>query len=222
MDALSNVNTRRGGIKPPDIGETAGINPEAESLPRGVSVRYVQAPGKRWFVLRATYGREIQAYRFITADGTDAYLPMHYVLKTVAGKESRIPEPLLPNLLFIYSTPEKADTYVKRTPELSFLSYYYDHFCIGEDGKNPPLTVGYDEMKNFIRLTSVESEHIRLVDAPQCHYKSGDTVEITAGDFQGIQGRVARVAGQQRVVVELSKLCLVATAYIPKAFLKKI
>ncbi len=222
MDALSDVNTRRGGTEPPDIGTTASIIPKGESLPKGVSVRYALAPGKQWFVLRATYGRESKAYDFITKDETEAYLPMHYVLKNINGKESRILEPLLPNLLFVYSTPEKVETYVKRTSELSFLSYYYDHFSTGEDRKNPPLTVGYDEMMNFIRVTSVENEHVTVVDARQCRYKSGDMVEITAGDFQGIQGRVARVAGQQRVVVELGGLCLVATAYIPSAFLKRI
>jgi transcription antitermination factor NusG len=74
-------------------------------------------------------------------------------------------------------------------------------------------------MLNFIKLTSVESEHIKLVEPEHCHYKSGDKVRIVEGDFAGVIGRVARIAGQQRVVVELNKLCMVATAYIPSAFL---
>ena len=45
---------------------------------------------------------------------------------------------------------------------------------------------------------------------------------ITEGDFKGIQGRVARIAGQQRVIVELFSGCLVATAYIPKEAMEKI
>lgn len=39
---------------------------------------------------------------------------------------------------------------------------------------------------------------------------------ITEGEFKDIRGRVARIAGQQRVVAELFDGCLVATAYIPK------
>ena len=39
---------------------------------------------------------------------------------------------------------------------------------------------------------------------------------ITEGEFKDIHGRVTRIAGQQRVVVELFDGCLVATAYIPK------
>lgn len=88
--------------------------------------------------------------------------------------------------------------------------------------KNPPLTVGYNEMMNFIRVTSLNNEHVRLVESQHCHYKSGDKVRIVDGDFAGVEGKVARVAGQQRVVIELPGVCLVATAYIPTAFIKPI
>ena len=54
------------------------------------------------------------------------------------------------------------------------------------------------------------------------HYKSGDIVKVIDGEFKGVTGRVARIAGQQRVVVEISGLCLVATAYIPTDFIKFI
>ena len=75
-------------------------------------------------------------------------------------------------------------------------------------------------MINFIKATSTDSEHVRIVTAEQCHYKSGDKVRVIAGDFKGVVGKVARIAGQQRIVVEISGLCLVATAYIPTDFIE--
>lgn len=39
------------------------------------------------------------------------------------------------------------------------------------------------------------------------------------GDFKGIHGRVARIAGQRRVIIELFDGCFVATAYIPESSL---
>lgn len=47
-------------------------------------------------------------------------------------------------------------------------------------------------------------------------------VKVIDGEFKGVTGRVARIAGQQRVVVEISGLCLVATAYIPNGFLETV
>ena len=90
------------------------------------------------------------------------------------------------------------------------------------NGKNPPLVIPYNAMINFIKATSTDSEHVRIVTAEQCHYKHGDKVRVIAGDFKGVVGKVARIAGQQRIVVEISGLCLVATAYIPTDFIEII
>ena len=75
-------------------------------------------------------------------------------------------------------------------------------------------------MTNFIKATSTDNEHVRMVSPEQCHYKSGEIVKVIDGEFNGVIGRVARIAGQQRVVVEITGLCLVATAYIPTDFIK--
>lgn len=186
----------------------------------GVSSNYVQKENHQWFVLRATYGRSEQAYEFITKKHIEAYIPKHHVLKETDGKKKRILEPLLPNLLFVYATETMILTCMKK---LSYLRFYRDKTQAPrlQDGKNPPLIINYQEMMNFIRLTSIDDEHIKIVDAQHCHYKSGDLVRITNGKFKGIVGRVARVGGQQTVVVEIEGLCLVATAYVPSAFLER-
>lgn len=75
-------------------------------------------------------------------------------------------------------------------------------------------------MTSFIKATSTESEHVRIVSPEQCKFKTGDTVKVIAGEFEGVVGKVARIAGQQRVVVEIEGLCMVATAYIPNGFLE--
>lgn len=223
MNTLSNVNPKKEGDTPSQhAGFTSDVFLKDRKIPDGVSVGYAPDPKKKWFVLRVTYGREFKAYNLITADGTEAYLPVRYVMKLCNGKKKRILASLLPNFLFVYATPEKVETYVKHTPELHFLTYYYNHFRVGESGKNPPLTVSYQDMMNFIRVTSIRNEHVRLVESQHCHYKSGDRVRIIDGDFAGIEGRVARVAGQQRVVIELPGVCLVATAYIPTAFIELV
>ena len=77
-------------------------------------------------------------------------------------------------------------------------------------------------MINFIKATSTDSDHVRIVSSDQCHYKSGDMVRVIAGEFKGVIGKVARIAGQQRVVVDITGLCLVATAYIPSDFIETI
>lgn len=185
-----------------------------------MSVKYVPAPDKRWYVFRASYGRENKAFDYIVADGTFVYIAKRYTHKSVNGKQKKVLETLIPNLLFVYSTEEKVEEYVKNTPALSFLTYYYNHFELDKGQKNPPLTISRKEMENFIIATCNQSEHLKLVTESQCHFKGGETVMVIDGMFKGVEGRVARVSGQQRVVITLSQVGLVSTAYVPTAFLK--
>lgn len=225
MNALLNAHTPRGSESPPHVGLTSNVSPEAQSSYTGVSSEYVQKEGHSWFVLRTTYNRVNAAVEKATKFGIQTYVPTHYVQKMIAGKKKRILQPLLPGILFVYATREQTNSLVKKAfnEPFSFIKYYLDRTLPQEEnGKNPPLTIPYNAMLNFIRVTGTDSEHVRVVTAEQCHYKNGDTVRIIAGEFKGVVGRVARIAGQQRVVVDISGLCLVATAYIPTDFIEII
>ena len=218
MNALLNAHTPRGCDSPPHIGLTSNVSPEAQSSQPGVSSHYAQQEAYSWFLLRATYNRVNAAVEKAKKNSIKTYVPMHYVKKVIAGKKKLIQQPLLPSLLFIYATREQTDVFVKKTTDepTSYIKYYLDKTLpLEANGKHPPLTISYNAMINFIKSTSTDSEHVRIVTAAQCHYKSGDKARVIAGDFKGVLGKVARVAGQQRVVVDISGLCLVATAYIP-------
>ena len=225
MNALLNAHTPRGCDSPPHIGLTSNVSPEAQNSQTGVPSEYAQKEGYSWFVLRATYNRVNAAIEKAKKNDIKTYVPIHYVQKVIAGKKKRIQQPLLPSLLFIYATREQADSLVKKSVDelSSYIKYYLDKTLpLEANGKHPPLIIPYNAMINFIKATSTDSEHVRIVTAEQCHYKSGDKVRVIAGDFKGVVGKVARIAGQQRVVVDIFGLCMVATAYIPTDFIEII
>ena len=156
-------------------------------------------------------------------DGTYVYIAKRYAHKIVNGKQKKVLEPLIPNLLFVYTTKDKAEEYIKFAPPTSsFLTYYYDHFAKDEAGNNPPLTISSRDMENFVLATCNMNEHLLFVQPSQCHFKGGESVRVVEGPFTGVEGKVARVAGQQRVVISLSNIGLISTAYIPTAFLRRI
>ena len=185
-------------------------------------MRYVPDSTKAWYVFRASYRREDKASDFLINDGTYTYIAKRCVEKYFRGKRRRFLETLIPNLVFAYTTKQKANEYVNNTPALSYLSFYYNHFESDAQQKNPPLTIPLEEMNRFVQATCNRNEHLLFVDASQCHYKSGDMVVVTEGVFKGVKGRVARVAGQQRVIVALSNIGFISTAYIPTAFIQTI
>lgn len=222
MDALTNAHTRRGGNNPLSDGVASIAIPESQGLQIGVSSNYIHKEIRHWFVFRAIYNQVDKAYKILQEKHIETYIPMHYVIKIKKGKKKRLLEPLLPNLIFAYMTREQADNLVRKQSDTSgYIKYYLDKTAEKEaSGFHPPLTVKDSDMANFIHATSIESDHIMTVSPEYCHYKSGDLVKVTDGDFKGIVGKVARISGQQRVVVEIKSLCLVATAYVPSAFLE--
>jgi transcription antitermination factor NusG len=222
MSTLSNVTTRRGESTPPSIRFTPDAFPEAKSSQTGVSVRYAPDPDKRWYVFRVSYGREGKASDFLIEDNTYTYIAKKIVEKYVGGKRKRYLQTLIPNLLFAYITKEKAEEYVNHTPAISYLSYYYNHFEQDDHHNNPPLIVSDEEMNRFIHATCNMNKHLLFVQPSQCHFKEGEYVRVIDGPFTGVEGRVARISGQQRVVISLSGIGLISTAYIPTAFLRPI
>ena len=215
---MPDVDIRRGN-EPQRFGLTATAIPEANGSQTGVSVENAQSETKQWYVLRVSYSRAEKANELLKAKGIETHLPLHTIYKEVNGKPKKQRIPLLPNFLFVNTTLSVLQSFLKSSPDLSFISFYYDHFNKKTDGKNPPLVVPKESMDNFIKLTSIDDEHILLIDEVNGTYKQGDYVRIIDGQFKGIEGRVTKITGQKRVIVELPGICSIATAYIPKGFI---
>ena len=219
--------------QPPDTGSSCpsarltSCTPSILNNKGGVSVENVPSGNKQWFVLRVSYGRIIKAKAFVEAKGFECYVPMRYKEVKKHDKKQIITEPLLSSFLFVHATAEQVgallyEIKVNFDESRTLLSYYFDHTSQRQDNpyRNPPLTIRNEVMDNFIRLTSIKNPHIIPVTTEIIQYKLGDMVIVTEGEFKDIHGRVARIAGQQRVVVELLEECFVATAYIPKNAMK--
>lgn len=219
--------------QPTDTGSSCpsarltSCTPSIQEYKDGVSVENVPSENKQWFVLRVSYGRIIKAKAFVEAKELECYVPLRYKEIRRQGKKRIITEPLLSSFIFVHASAEQVDSLlqdksIKSLENIALLSYYYDHTSHRENAptKNPPLIISDAAMNNFIRLTSIHNPHIIPVTSDNIKYKLEDKVVITEGEFKDIHGRVARIAGQQRVLVELFDGCLVATAYVPKNAMK--
>lgn len=215
------------GLSCPSAGLISRTPSISDDVRNGVSVENVPVGNKQWFVLRVSYGRIDKAKTFVEAKGLECYVPLRYKEVRKQGKKRIITSPLLPSFFFVHATAEQIeallhDNKVVANESRSLLSYYFDHTIHLQNNpdRNPPLTIRDEAMNNFIRLTSIKNPHIIPVTSNNIQFKLGDNVVVTEGEFKGIHGRVARIAGQQRVIVELFDECLVATAYVPREAMK--
>ena len=217
------------GLSCPSAGLTSRTPSISDDFRNGVSVENVTAGNKQWFVLRVSYGRIDKAKTFVEAKEMECYVPMRYKEVRKQGKKRIVTTPLLPSFIFVHAEAEQVETLlhdnkVVANESRSLLSYYFDHTVYRQDypDRNPPLIIRDVAMNNFIRLTSIKNPHIIPVTSNNIQFKLGDNVVVTEGEFKGVHGRVARITGQQRVIVELFDGCLVATAYVPREAMIRI
>ena len=220
MNALDNASIK----DEPSTGLTSFAFPEAKSSQTGVSVSYAPCEDKTWYVLRIKYGQAQTVADAIIEAGTYVYLAKVWkdIRNKVTGKKQRKLLPFM-NLLFAYVTRQEADKYVRDSQVSKYTTYYYNHFDIDANGYNPPLTVSSRDMEPLVRTTALLDQHVMEVDIKTCKFVSDDLVRVTDGPFEGVTGRVARVARQKRVVVYIKGLQSgLTTAYIPPHCLEKI
>ena len=202
----------------------------------GVSLNYILSPtfvepeDYHWFVLRVPYGKEREVAETIQSPTLFSYAPVQTVARIRNGKRQLVEVSALPNMFFAYAREADLQYYEQRQIVLKNhpkwqpgqLRFMYDHTRKNEQGYDRKMTVPMEQMRNFIRVTMQHDEHVRIYLHDAFTAKQGDYVEVIEGKFAGVRGRVARLHGQTCVLVSLEGICIASTAYVPKAFLKKV
>ena len=98
-----------------------------------------------WYVLRAAYGTEKQAYDYITenSDPKDVKLfwPKRFVRQTINGRVIDKEEILIPNILFVKASKKLLDEFVFDNIHLPYLRYYYHQYHKDDVLVHEPLFV---------------------------------------------------------------------------------
>ena len=217
-----------GGTTPPRTGLTPDALPEVqpstptENSQTGVSTNYIQPTKEpfRWYVLRATYGRVNASYEYLAQKGIEVYHPTIFVYRMVNGKRKRLEESRLPNIFFAQSTEEILKTYVFDNANLPHLRFYYRYAGLGNERTKEPLIVPDRQMESLKIICGHKEADNVVVPNDKHQFEKGETVIVTDGDFKGVIGKVARYCKQLRVAVIIDDFLTIATAYVPRGYLK--
>ena len=233
MKASTGAN-KNGDIKSDYIGLTSSVLPEVQTPPEeensqtGVSTKNAllrtvkQEDLPHWFALRTTYGREKKAYEYIISHNGTAFYPTITKEKVVNGKKKLVVESRLPNIFFAYGTEEHIKSFVYDNVNLPYLRFYYKHTHVGTQIKKTPMIVPDSQIRSLqIICESNPSSEVLVLQQEVNKFKAGEKVKVVEGQFKGVEGIVARFAGQLRVGIVIDGLLTAATAYVLSAFLEK-
>lgn len=228
VNAIEEESVKKAAVLPDNL---CSLNDES-----GVSLNYILSPtfvepeGYQWFVLRVPYGKEREVAATIQSPTLFSYAPVQTLALVRNGKRAFVEKSALPNMFFAYGREQELQYWQERPIVLKDhpdwqprqLRFMYDHTRKNDQGYDRKMTVPFEQMRHFIRVTMQRDEHVRVYLNAAFSAKQGDYVEVIEGKFAGVRGRVARLHGQTCVLVELDGICVASTAYVPKAFLKKI
>ncbi len=220
--------------KSSSVGLTPDVLPEVQDDPNrtnsdtGVSTRSVLLPSGEilksghWYVLKTTYGREKKACDYLVANNVRTYYPTLTTVKEIRGRRKSVTESRLPNLFFAYGTERQLTPLVQRNPEMPFLRFYCRYFRDSSRIRRQPITVPQSQMDSLIKICESEEQDTLLFTEVIHKFEKGEMVRIVKGPFCGVEGRIARFKGQQRVGVVIDGLLTVTTAYVPTACIEVI
>ena len=235
--------TPEGTSIPPRTGLTPDALPEvqkpirAENSPTGVSTNCVQPetesqtasedsknlnPNVHWYALRATYGQTGKANDYLVSQGVETYYPTIKAFVMVKNKRKKVTKSYLLNILFAYGTEDQLKKYVYDNVNLPYLRFYYGRKTVDGEVLHTPLIVPQYQLDNLRTVLADQSGGLVIVPNDERKFDKGAKVRVIGGSFKGIEGKVARYCGQQRVAIVVDGLLTIATTFIPSAYLEKI
>ena len=170
----------------------------------------------RWYAFKVFYNKVFELDELMREDGVITYFPVVRVEKRVGGVVKMVKQPAISSLLFVRCTCEEIIAWQRKLTGKVML---YTHVT---DGIRLPSPIDEEEMRFFILVTSTDDDRLEYLNVGSIDYKKGQRVRVIEGPYKGCMGYIKRVKGNRRLLVSVEGLALVATSYIPAAFLEKL
>ena len=182
------------------IGETLNTLNGRPETSAGVLPQCQESTQQRWYVLRATYARELKVQDQMREQGLRTFIPMMW-------KEKKL-VPAITGLVFAQATREALDSYIRSFGDARPVNYYWDRTA------NRPLTVPDKAMEDFIAIASTMDPDLIYLTEISDKLREGQKVIVKEGPFKGVEGKVVRIRKSRRIMVEIPGMLAVASTYV--------
>lgn len=171
-------------------------------------------PEHEWYVLRATYSRELKIQEMLREKGVRTFVPMMWRKRTVAGKADKKLVPAVSGLCFVFWDRESVDRFIRSFGDSRPVNYYWDR------ASEAPLKVPGKAMDDFIKVASTMDEDLIYLTEISEKLREGQTVKVKDGPFKGVEGKIVRIRKSRRIFVEIPGMVAVATTYVLPEYLE--
>ena len=172
---------------------------------------------RKWFAMRATYGRSLMAQRSLEKDKIESFVPMRKRTVKVGRRIKTDMIPVVRDLIFVLGERETVQEAKSKIP--------YLHYIVRPaEGKNLPVEVPEEQMQQFIAICNDMDDKSELLSGEEAHFEVGERVEVVNGSFKGHRGMLVKIEGKRskRFVVAIDGVIAVAVSGITAKDIKHI
>ena len=167
-----------------------------------------------WYVLFATHGKAAKVSNYLKRANIEYFFPYYYKERQISNslRIKTTLRPLITNLVFVKSSIYSLSPHIIEIKE---------RFCIESElyyrdlGSRELIIVPDRQMQSFITIASQKGERIIYLSNDEVNIEKGTKIRIIGGPLEGIEGIFMRIKGDRRVVVTLTNLFSIATAFVP-------
>lgn len=168
-----------------------------------------ESADRRWFAMRATYGRNLMAQRLLDVAKVESFVPMRKRTVKVGRRIKTDLIPVVRDLIFVLGAREVIQEAKGRIPYLHYITQT-------SEGRNIPIEVPEEQMQQFIAVCNEADDSAEFHAGEDIDYTVGESVRITGGAFKGCEGRLTKIEGKRtkRFVVAIEGIIAVSISGI--------
>lgn len=150
---------------------------------------------------------KIPAYRQLEEKKFEVFVPFKWVIKIKDGRQTKIKEPYMRDLVFVRGKASEIEKIVEKSPLLQFR---YER-----GGYRKPMIIRDEEMRRFIDAVNVSENPRYYLPEELTPEMYGRKIRILGGNLEGYEGILLKIRGSKtkRVLIELPNFFSIAVEF---------
>ena len=157
-----------------------------------------------WYPMYVSYCKELKVKEALEKEGVTCYVPMIGKTERVGKKILRTEEPIVHNLICVYSNRDQLRNLKMFNRECSYMQFMSIRPRSDEQA-SVVITVPERQMNQFMRAMGVDDPNGQRTYLHYTDYlgREGQRVRFVRGSFEGIEGTIKRIKNNRQLVIAL-------------------
>lgn len=146
----------------------------------------------RWYAVYTKSRAEKKAYTELQLKQIEAFLPLQRKLRQWSDRKKWVEMPLIPGYLFVRISRKDYDSVLQSNNVVSYVRFE------GTAASIPDRQIDY--LKLMLKQENLD------IEISHQTFETGQMVEVVAGPLIGLQGKLVRIKGREKVAIEMEEL----------------